>query len=77
VPACPECGAPLASRGLIESARDGAPATRALWECTAQARHRYAAWADQPGELAVWSGGWWPLAGRRADLEADRPPHWS
>ncbi|MCU1677119.1 MAG: hypothetical protein JWM93_1877, partial [Frankiales bacterium] len=54
-----------------------APLTRALWECETQPRHRFATWAAEPATLAAWTGEWWPQAGLRPDLEADRPPHWT
>ncbi|MDQ1724481.1 MAG: hypothetical protein QOG52_1509, partial [Frankiaceae bacterium] len=50
--------------------------SRALWECE-RGRHRFAAWTDHPADLVAWDGEWWPRGGVRADLEADRPPHWS
>lgn len=73
---CPDCGAEMRRRALVGALRDGRPATRALWQCVADARHRYAAWADTPDDLAPWTGRWWPADGGRPDLERERPPHW-
>jgi hypothetical protein len=73
---CPDCGTRLVSRGIVEATRQDLPASRALWECE-RGRHRFAAWTDHPADLVAWDGEWWPRGGVRADLEADRPPHWS
>ena len=75
MPDCPTCGEPMRSRGVVAAHRDGRPATRALFECPR--RHRYARWTDADAPLEEWTGDWWPAAGTRPDLEADRPPHWS
>jgi hypothetical protein len=71
---CPTCADTLRSRGIVQATRDGTAASGAIWECARG--HRFAEWTDAP-DLQPWQGDWWPTAGIRADLEADRPPHWS
>ncbi|MER5938636.1 dehydrogenase [Streptomyces sp. NPDC001928] len=49
-PACPECGQPMESGGLVLSRRgdDKQRACRALWSCAG--RHVWWNWADRPDE---------------------------
>ncbi|WP_340379029.1 dehydrogenase [Streptomyces sp. SS7] len=49
-PACPDCGLPMESGGLVLSGRDddGRRACRSLWRCAG--RHVWWGWADRSGE---------------------------
>ncbi|WP_079078635.1 dehydrogenase [Streptomyces sp. DSM 15324] len=49
-PACPDCGLPMESGGLVLSGRDddGRRACRSLWRCAG--RHVWWGWADRPEE---------------------------
>ena len=74
MPGCPTCGSSLRRRGIV-AASMSCDVTRTLWEC-GTGRHKYAARSDTPAVFEPWTGSWWPQAGTRPDLEADRPPHW-
>lgn len=52
-PACPECGRPMRSGGLVLAQRpdDGRRTCRSLWRCAG--RHVWWRWADRPEEPLV------------------------